>query len=100
MLIEASDRGDWKEYVRLSGGPIAPRKDQPLRAFHVAKDKPNKYGEAAKKLLGLAYMGMAHIRTKIREWTVRPVIKTPCALTYNEGFSIGGANEPPLEFCQ
>lgn len=99
-LIDAADTGNWKSFVELSGGPTAQRKDQPLRALHVTKDTPNKYGEAINKLLGLIYRGTEKIRTKIREWTVRSIEVSKTTSNADEGFSIGRANAPPLEFCQ
>lgn len=99
-LLSAADRGDWKAFVALSGGPTALRKDQPLRAYHVAKERPNRYGEVAKQLMGLLFEGIKHLRTRFRAWTIRTAQKITEALDFNEGFSIGGANAPPLEFCQ
>jgi hypothetical protein len=99
-LIEAADSGDWKAFVKLSGGPTAARKDQPLRAFHINKDKPNKYGEAVNKILGIIFQGAACIKTKLRKWTVRPIAPSNKNSISNEEFSVGGANAPPLEFCQ
>jgi ABC-type nitrate/sulfonate/bicarbonate transport system substrate-binding protein len=52
-LIAAINEGDWKGYIEQSGGATALRKEQPLRAFHVLKESLNKYGETAKKILGL-----------------------------------------------
>ncbi len=99
-LIQAADSGDWRGFVELSGGPTAPREEQPLRALHVIKESLNKYGEEAKKLLGIIHQGSRAIRTKIREWVVRPVKPAARHQAFNEDFSIGGANAPPLEFCQ
>ncbi len=99
-LIEAADSGDWKTFVELSGGPTAQRNDQPLRALHVVREKPNKYGEAINKLLGIIYQGVEQIKTKIRVWTVRSVDLSKNNNAFDEEFSVGGANAPPLEFCQ
>jgi hypothetical protein len=99
-LIEAANSGNWKDFVELSGGPTATRKNQPLRAFHVAKEKPNKYGEAVTKILGLLFKSTNCIKTKIRKWTVRPACSSTNKNVFDSGFSVGGANAPPLEFCQ
>jgi hypothetical protein len=99
-LIAAADSGDWKAFVELSGGPCTFRKDQPLRALHIIKDKLSKYGEEVKKLLGIVFLDDKNIRTKVREWTVRPIDRFQTGKAFNEGFSVGGANAPPLEFCQ
>lgn len=61
-LVEAADTGDWKAFVKLSGGPTAARKDQPLRALHIVKDKPNKYGEAVNQILGLSFKVRAELK--------------------------------------
>lgn len=72
-IIDACDKGDFKTFVELSGGACDPFKSQPLRALHVAKETPNKYGEAIKKLIGLCFQGIETIKTHVREWIVRPV---------------------------
>ena len=99
-LIDAADTGNWERFVELSGGPSAPRKHQPLRAFHVQKDKPNKYGEIAKKIFGLIYGSAQKILTRPRTWTTRPKAPSHEGCVFDVGFSVGGANAPPLEFCQ
>lgn len=99
-IIEACDKGDFKAFIELSGGATAARKEQPLRAFHVAKETPNKYGEVIKKLMGLCYQGIEEIKTRLREWAIRPVDVAKRAETFGMGFALGGANAPPLEFCQ
>ena len=99
-IINAADNGDWQGFVEQSGGPTAPRKEQPLRAFHVKKETPNKYGEVTKKILGLLYGGVQKIVTHIRVWTVRPIAPASPFSDFDPGFSSGGANAPPLEFCQ
>jgi hypothetical protein len=99
-IIDACDNGDFKAFVELSGGATVPLKDQPLRALHVAKETPNKYGEAIKKLIGLCFKGVETIKTHIREWIVRPVDLSSKKNEFGIGFALGGANAPPLEFCQ
>ncbi|WP_331346547.1 replication endonuclease [Cellvibrio sp. UBA7661] len=99
-IVEACDKGDFKTFVELSGGATVPLKDQPLRALHVAKETPNKYGEAIKKLIGLCFKGIETIKTHIREWIVRPVDLSTKKNDFGMGFALGGANAPPLEFCQ
>lgn len=99
-IVDACDKGDFKTFVELSGGTTVPLKDQPLRALHVAKETPNKYGEAIKKLIGLCFKGVETIKTHIREWIVRPVDLSTKKNDFGMGFALGGANAPPLEFCQ
>lgn len=98
-IIDATDQGDWKSFVELCGGPTVARADQPLRAHQVIREKLNKYGEAVQKLLGILYHGI-EIKTKLHEWTVRPITRASSVFTMAEGHAIGGANAPPLEFCQ
>ena len=94
-IFSAADEGDWKSYVQLSGGPTAARKDHPLRPYHIEKETPNKYGEVIKNLIGLAFQGLAHIRTKIHDWLVRPVSLDKRSNEFGMGFALGGANAPP-----
>lgn len=94
-LFSAADRGDWKAFTVLSGGPTTLRKDQPLRAYHVAKERPNRYGEAAKQLIGLLFVGIEHLRTRFRSWSIRYVQVAANTPKFNKGFSVGGANAPP-----
>lgn len=53
-----------------------------------------------KNLIGLAFQGLAHIKTKIHNWLVRPVSFEKRSNELRMGFALGGANAPPLEFCQ
>ncbi len=55
--------------------------------------------EITKKLLGIIYQCCQTIRTKIREWTIR-LADVSKDNVFEECFSVGGANAPPLEFCQ
>ncbi len=99
-LVEAADKGDWHAFIKLSGGATAPRKEQPLRASHVKKETPNKYGEAIKKIIGFCFKGIEQIVTKIRVWTLRPADTAREVIKFQKAFVLGGANAPPLEFCQ
>ena len=98
QIIDAADQGDWAAFVKLSGGPTVSRKEQPLRAFHVIQDKPSKYGETVKKIMGLLVSGTHKLVTRLRTWDVRPVPRVN--ISNNFFCSSGGANAPPLEFCQ
>lgn len=71
-----------------------------LARVHVVKESPNKYGEAIKKLIGLCFQGIETIKTHIREWIVRPVDLSTKKNEFGMGFALGGANAPPLKFCQ
>jgi hypothetical protein len=99
-IIEAADTSNWAAFVELSGGPTAPRNEQPLRALHVQKDSPSKYGEITKKILGIVTESGQQIVTRIRVWTTRCKAPINDECVFDPGFSVGGANAPPLEFCQ
>ncbi|MFT4756961.1 MAG: hypothetical protein ACI91R_001611, partial [Vicingaceae bacterium] len=99
-IITAADDGNWQAFVNLLGGPTASRKEQPLRAHHIKKERPNKYGELIKQIKGIVYQGAQKIITRIRTWEVRPVAINGKANAFDSCFSLGGANAPPLEFCQ
>lgn len=84
----------------MLSGPTTPRKEQLLRAMHVRADNPNKYGEITQKILGILYKGTQQIVTRIRQWTISPKDFSESGPAFDSGFSAGGANAPPLEFCQ
>ncbi len=94
-IVDACDKGDFKTFVELSGGATTPLKEQPLRALHVAKETPNKYGEAIKKLIGLCFQGIETIKTHTHEWIVRTVDLSTKRNEFGIGFALGGANAPP-----
>jgi hypothetical protein len=97
-IFRAADDGNWEEFVGLSGGPTCERKHQPLRAFHVIKEQLNQFGEIVKQLKGVIYLSSETVKTRIRTWTIQ---SRPTNLDTCQGFiSSGGANAPPLEFCQ
>lgn len=99
-LIAAADLGNWEEYVELSGGPTTPRNEQPLRALHVKKDIPSKYGDITTKILGLITGSGQKIVTRLRQWTIVSKAPNHEDCVFDPGFAVGGANAPPLEFCQ
>lgn len=100
QIIQAADDGDWQSFVELSGGTNCKRAEQPLRAYQVAKDTPNKYGEITNRIFGLLFAGQKSIKTRVRQWTVHFIPEFSNSPLNNTGFATGGANAPPLEFCQ
>lgn len=50
----AADAGDWARFVEIMGGGFVQRAAQLLRPLYADKDKPGRYGEAIKRLAGLA----------------------------------------------
>lgn len=99
-IINAANTGNWQGFVELSGGPTAPRKDQPLRAFQVQKESPNKYGEITKKIIGLLYDQSQPLTTRLYQWVIRPKAQNKKITNHGFSFTAGGANAPPLDLCQ
>ncbi|WP_339614857.1 replication endonuclease [uncultured Gilvimarinus sp.] len=99
QIADAADTGDWQAFTELFGGPIIARKDQPIRPFEIVKDKPSRYEEAAKQLIGLIYRTSEFIQTRFRTWEIKrkESFNTSATALFS---SSGGANAPPLEFCQ
>lgn len=48
-----------------------------------------------KNLISLAFQGLAHIKTKIHDWLVRPVCLDKRSNKFGMGFALGGSNVPP-----
>jgi len=77
-LSAAADQGDWQSYVKLMGGPMAPRRDHPLRLARMWSDQPGQYGEP----LGWQIKGVEHenlfIPTRLQQWRIeRRPLGTP-----------------------
>lgn len=51
-------------------------------------------------MIGLCSQEIETIETHIREWIVRSVDLSSKKNDFGVGFALGGANAPPLEFCQ
>jgi hypothetical protein len=68
----AADAGDWAKFVEIMGGGFVERAAQLLRPLYADKDKPGRYGEAIKRLAGLA-LGRAlqgYAPTFCAQWTL------------------------------
>lgn len=78
-LSAAADQGDWQAYEKLMGGPMAPRKEHPLKLARVWSDQLGQYGEA----LGWQIKGVEHenlfIPTRFHQWRIerRPLDTLP-----------------------
>lgn len=56
-LREATDKGDWKGFVMLMGGPEAKRKDFPISLAKQSTDELNRYRKPKGKCCNWRYMG-------------------------------------------
>ena len=69
-LSAAADQADWQAYVKLMGGPMAPRRGHPLRLARLWSDQPGQYGEP----LGWQIKGVEHenlfIPTRLQQWRI------------------------------
>ncbi|MFB1037207.1 MAG: replication endonuclease, partial [Sinobacterium sp.] len=70
-ITQAANNGDWCEYFEWSGGASTACKERPVRALHVKKELPNKYGEITKKIIGILLRSTQTIITRLRVWEVR-----------------------------
>jgi hypothetical protein len=81
-LSAAADQGDWMTFVKLMGGPMAPRKDHSLKLTRVWSDQLGQYGEP----LGWQIEGVEHenlfIPTRFQQWRIerRPLGTPPLSI--------------------
>ena len=52
-IRHAADKGNWRGYVSLMGGPVLPRAERPVHLFNIVKESASKYGEDIKKIMGV-----------------------------------------------
>lgn len=89
-LRAACNAGSWRRFLQLMGGPLTPRKLQPVRPWREDKliepgsDPLNRatgeesvfargrYGESLKTMFGLMVMGTAGYLTRYYRWRVAP----------------------------
>lgn len=87
-LSAAADQGDWQSFVKLMGGPLASRKDHPLRVARVWSDQLGLYGEP----LGWQIKGVEHetlfVLTRFQQWRIerRPLGTLPLGRIPSMGF--------------
>lgn len=78
----AADAGNWREFVDAMGGPLAKRKEQLLSPRYENKDKPGRYGEAIKRIMGVGLNVLLPgykaefcftylIETHLKEWEIK-----------------------------
>lgn len=70
LIMAACTAGDWCEFVRLMGGPLVRRDDQPIRAWAELSDEVNQYGEIAERLRGVILRGVYRAVSKLHEWKI------------------------------
>lgn len=71
QAIRAADTGDWAAFVRLMGGPLAPRKAHPIGRHVVWSDEPNRYGEPkGDQVRGVEGDGFVVV-TRPHVWTIQ-----------------------------
>jgi hypothetical protein len=88
----ATDKTDYAAYIRSMGGPNTKRKELILQAFHILKEKKNKFNEVVTRLLGLLDSASNEvIQTRPEAWS----IQRSWAVTDQEA-----ARLPPLEYWQ
>ncbi len=95
-LRSAADRGDWREFVELMGGPHVARDEQALRPAYVESEvMASAYGDAVKRLIGVwlkpvaRAIGRCMIPTRDKVWFIR-----------EREARIKAAQPPPLDLCQ
>lgn len=95
-LSAAADQGDWQAFVKLMGGPLAPRRDHPLKLARVWSDQPGVYGEP----LGWQIKGVEHanllIPTRFTQWRIerRPLGTPPLGRIPHTDFENSAMPEP------
>ena len=95
----AADEGNWSEYTDLMGGAICPRKLRPLQVDNIPKKNEgeiirNDYGEIIKAITGLIAFGWLPIKTRLYEWTIKPVKRVV------ENLNLRGPPARALDLCQ
>ncbi len=95
-LSAAADQADWQTYVKLMGGPTAPRRDQPLRLARVWSDQLGVYGEPLGwQIKGVEYANLL-IPTRFQQWRIerRPLGTLPLERIPDAGFENSAMPEP------
>ncbi|REC94908.1 replication endonuclease [Kushneria indalinina] len=103
----ACNAGAWDQFLRLMGGPLTPRKDQPIKPWRewrmdtsremVADEVPfarGGYGERVEITYGLLVKGAEYL-TRFYSWTMRPKARAG-AYDFSQKGSYGGgeADDP------
>ena len=93
----AADRGDWKQFVELLGGPTASRAERPARIAREWCDEAGRYREPKGFQIVGVEVSSTVIRTRLHEWTITRAPKGAGAAGSALARTAGAA---PLEHCQ
>lgn len=97
-IHRAADVGDWQTFVNLMGGPLAKRRDLPLRTYYQDRPEPNAWGEYLTVIKGVSMplVNIPPVITRLREFRI--VKKSPeSAERPGDGcssFDLKGASAP------
>lgn len=65
----AADEGDYKAYLEVQGGAMAPRKEQPIKLYYETTT-PNQYGEVRKQIKGVKNgFTLTQIISRLKKWS-------------------------------
>lgn len=95
-LSAAADQGDWQTFIKLMGGPLAKRKDHPLRLARLWSDQPGVYGEPLGwQIKGVEYENLL-IPTRFKQWRIerRPLDPPPLGRIPDADFENSAMPEP------
>lgn len=95
-LSAAADQGDWQTFIKLMGGPLAKRKDHPLRLARLWSDQPGVYGEPLGwQIKGVEYENLL-IPTRFQQWRIerRPLDTPPLGRIPDADFENSTMPEP------
>ena len=79
-ILNAADKGDWAEFVRLMGGPTVKRSQALLRPLfsndnHFGPQSPalneTEHGETYRKIVGIIMRQGAAYLTRLHKWTIQ-----------------------------
>jgi Bacteriophage replication gene A protein (GPA) len=95
-LSAAADQGDWQAFVKGMGGPMASRRDHPLKLARVWSDQPGVYGEPLGwQIKGVEYANLL-IPTRFTQWRIerRPLGTPPLGRIPDADFENSAMPEP------
>lgn len=69
-IWQAADKGDWKTFMELMGGPLGTRKELPVQLAKAWSDKPNRYREpSGNQIIGIE-CGTVVVPTRLEQWNI------------------------------
>lgn len=103
----ACNEGQWAEFLRLMGGPMTPRKDQPIKPWREWRMDTSRemdadgvpfarggYGERVEITYGLLVKGAEYL-TRFYSWTMKPKARNSAYDFSQKGSYGGGAADDP-----